>query len=87
MHPAKIQLRGFNEAEILKALKKAEEFNAEIAKDGHGIDFFFDDVENARLFISKLQKEFRFDKKMSTENLGFKKGRMRFLFVYCLRKI
>ncbi|NHW24151.1 MAG: hypothetical protein HA489_07915 [Archaeoglobales archaeon] len=87
MHPAKIQVRGFSEAEILRVLKKAEEFKAEIVKTENGIDLFFEDVENARLFVSKLQKEFRFEKKMSTENLGFKRGRMRFLFVYSLRKI
>ncbi|MDK2795622.1 MAG: hypothetical protein PWQ22_1064 [Archaeoglobaceae archaeon] len=87
MHPAKIQLRGFDESEISKVLKRAGEFKAEIVKTKDGFDLFFEDVENARLFISKLQKELRFEKKMSTENLGFKKGRMHFLFVYSLRKI
>ncbi len=87
MHPAKVQLRGFTESEISIALKRAEEFKAEFVKSEHGVDFFFEDVENARLFISKLQRELRFEKKMSTENLGFRKGRARFLFVYSLRKI
>lgn len=87
MHPAKIQLRGFDELEVSKVLKRAEEFKAEILRTEHGFDLFFEDVENARLFISKLQKDLRFEKKMSTESLGFKKGRASYLFVYSLRKI
>jgi NMD protein affecting ribosome stability and mRNA decay len=87
MHPAKVQLRGFTESEISRALKRAEEFKAEFVKNEHGVDFFFEDVENARRFISKLQRELHFEKKMSTENFGFRKGRTRFLFVYSLRKI
>ncbi|MDI9642165.1 MAG: NMD3-related protein [Archaeoglobales archaeon] len=86
MHPAKIQIRGFSEAEISKVLKKAEEFKAEVFKVENGTDLVFEDVENARRFISKLRREFRFETRMSTESLGFKGGRGRFLFVYSLRK-
>ncbi|MEM0329922.1 MAG: NMD3-related protein [Archaeoglobaceae archaeon] len=87
MHPAKIQLRGFDDSEISKLIKKAEELKSEVIKTKFGVDIFFDNVEDARMFISKIQKEFRIEKRMSTENLGFKKGRGRFLFVYSVRKI
>lgn len=87
MHPAKIQLRGFDDFEISKLIKKAEEFKFEVIKTKFGVDIFFESVDDARMFISKIQKEFRVEKKMSTENLGFKRGRSRFLFVYSVRKI
>lgn len=86
MNPAKVQLRGFNDAEISIILRKALEFKAEVFKIKHGIDLVFEDVEDARKFISKLRKDFRFETRMSTENLGFKGGRGQFLFVYSLRK-
>lgn len=86
MHPAKIQLRDFSESEILRLLKKAEEFKPEVIKTKDGVDLFFEDIENARSFISKIQKDFCFETRMSTENLGFKKGRARYLFVYSIRK-
>lgn len=86
MHPAKIQLRGFDKEELSKIVKRAVEFGANVIELEHGTDLFFEDVEDARIFISKLQREFRFEKKMSTESLGFKKGRGRYLFVYSLRK-
>lgn len=86
MHPAKIQLRGFTDEEILKILEKAEEFEKEVFRMKNGIDLFFEDVEIARRFISKLKRDFRFEIKMSTENLGFKCGKGRYLFVYSIRK-
>lgn len=86
MHPAKIQLRGFSESEISRVLKMAEKFESQIFKTEHGVDLFFEDVQNARRFISRLKKEFQVAKRMSIENLGFKRGRGEFLFVYSIRK-
>ncbi|MCS7143521.1 MAG: 60S ribosomal export protein NMD3 [Archaeoglobaceae archaeon] len=86
MHPAKLQLRGFKREELLIILKRAEEFEKEILQTKDGIDIFFEDVEIARSFISKLKNDFRFETKMSTENLGFRNGRGKYLFVYSIRK-
>lgn len=87
MHPAKVQLRGFDDSEISKLIKKAEEHKFEVIKTKFGVDIFFESVNDARMFISRIQKEFRVEKRMSTENFGFKRGRSRFLYVYSIRKI
>ncbi|MDW7989833.1 MAG: hypothetical protein RMH75_04105 [Archaeoglobaceae archaeon] len=84
MHPAKVQLRDFSYEELSKAIEIAKK--AYIIKTNYGIDLFFDDVDDARFFISKLKKKFRITIKMSTENLGFE-SRAKFLFVYSIRKI
>ncbi|MEM0203115.1 MAG: NMD3-related protein [Archaeoglobaceae archaeon] len=84
MHPAKVQLRGFHSEEISEILKFVEK--AEVVQSRDGIDLFFENVDNARLFISKLKKRFRVESKMSTESLGFK-SRARYLFVYSVRKL
>lgn len=82
MHPAKVQLRGFDEKEVEGMLKAVD---AEIVKVKDGIDLYFADVNDARLFISKLKRLFSLKVKMSTENLGFK-ARGRYLFVYSVRR-
>ena len=82
MHPAKVQLRGFDEIEIENVLKAA---NAEVLKVKEGVDLYFSDVNDARFFISKLKRLFRVKIKMSTESMGFK-SRGKYLFVYCLRR-
>ncbi|MEM2176471.1 MAG: NMD3-related protein [Archaeoglobaceae archaeon] len=60
--------------------------NGEIIKTKDGIDLFFQNVEDARLLISKIRKMHKIEIKFSAENLGFKKGRKRHLFVYSIRK-
>lgn len=84
MHPAKVQLRGFDSEEISEILKLAG--SAESIKSKDGVDLFFENVDNARLFISKLRKRFKITSRMSTESLGFK-SRARYLFVYSVRKL
>lgn len=84
MNPAKIQLRGFSEEDLEKIYEKV--LNGEIIKTRDGIDVFFQSVEDARLFISKIKRLHKIEIKFSTENLGFKKGEARYLFVYSIRK-
>ncbi|MEM2818030.1 MAG: NMD3-related protein [Archaeoglobaceae archaeon] len=84
MHPAKVQLRGFDGEEILEILKSVEK--AEVVRSRDGVDLFFENVDDARIFVSKLKKRFRVASKMSTESLGFK-SRARYLFVYSVRKL
>lgn len=84
MHPAKVQLRGFDKEEISEILKLVRE--SEIISSKNGLDIFFEDVNDARFFISKLKKKFKVSSKMSTESLGFK-SRARRLFVYSVRKL
>lgn len=83
MHPAKVQLRGFDREEISEILKLGE---FEVVHSEDGLDLFFEDVNEARRFISKVKKRFRVSSRMSTETLGFK-SRARYLFVYSVRKL
>ncbi len=76
-HPCKVQLRDFSIKDVEIAKKIAKDFGAEI----EGLDLYFDDVNTARIFISKLKKFSKFKVKMSTEYIGKKK----ILFVYSLR--
>ncbi len=84
MHPAKVQLRGFDVEEISLILKLAEK--AEVVHSKDGLDLFFDNVDDARLFISKMKKKFKIKSRMSTESLGFD-SRARYLFVYSVKKV
>ena len=81
-HPCKVQLRGFNNKEIEIARKFAEKLNGKLID----LDIYFEDVNDARKFISKLKKILKFDLKMSTEYIGMVKGKKKILFVYSLRK-
>ncbi len=86
-HPAIIQLRGnFREwiDELLPAIEKTcGEFYVEKVKGG--MDIYISDVNEARNAISKIQKVKKAKIRMSTKYAGLRKGRVRVLFVYCLR--
>ncbi|MFN3384903.1 MAG: NMD3-related protein [Archaeoglobaceae archaeon] len=84
MHPAKVQLRGFDSEEISAILKLSEK--AKVIRSKDGIDLFFENVEDARLFISKLKRKFKIKSRMSTESLGFN-SKARYLFVYSVKKV
>ncbi|MEM4472257.1 MAG: NMD3-related protein [Archaeoglobaceae archaeon] len=83
MHPAKVQLRGFNVQELMEIEKIVK--NAKVIKTRDGVDMIFENVNDARFFISKLKARFSLIVKMSTESLGFD-SRPRYLFVYSVRK-
>ncbi len=87
-HPAILQIRGKideNKEEVLLKLteKLSEEFEVERSKDG--LNIYLPDVNTARAIISKIRKQFKVDIKMSTKYAGLRRGRVRVLFVYCLR--
>lgn len=87
-HPSIIQLRDFGDRLNL-ALKIIErncrEF--EIERTKNGADIYLSDVNEARNIISKLKKAFDFEIKFSTKYAGLRKGRVRVLFVFSLRKV
>ena len=87
-HPAILQIRGSIDEEKKNAIlnmigKFGEEF--EIERTKNGIDVYFSDVNVARNVISKLNKMFKAEVKMSTKYAGLRKGRVRVLFVYSFR--
>jgi len=84
-HPAIVQLRGVNNDLKEDIVKHAKDFEVEVEFVKNGLDIYFSDVNDARTFISKLKKLYRFDMKFSTKYAGLRKGRVRVLFVYCLR--
>ena len=84
-HPCKVQLRSFNYDELKLARKIAEKFKISVEEGKTGLDIYFEDVNEARRYISKLKKILNFILKMSTEYAGLRKGRVRVLFVYSLR--
>ncbi len=86
LHPSIVQLRDFKFDEIELAKKFSEKLNAEIETTKNGINIYFEDVNDARFFISKLRKTMNFEIKMSTKYAGLRKGRVRVLFVYSLRR-
>ncbi len=83
MHPCIVQLRGFEDLEDIFSI--ARKYNATFEDVGSGIDMYFEDVNEARRFISVLKKLRRFEVKFSTKYAGLRRGRVRVLFVYCLR--
>jgi NMD protein affecting ribosome stability and mRNA decay len=50
-----------------------------------GMDIYISDVNEARSAISKIKKIANIEIKASTKYAGLRKGRVRTLFVYCLR--
>jgi len=87
-HPTILQIRGSideeNENAILKVIGRfGEEF--EIERTKNGLNVYFSDVNVARNVISKLNKMFKAEVKMSTKYAGLRKGRVRVLFVYSFR--
>lgn len=81
-HPALIQIRG-EAQKVKKFLEKLE--NVEIIENEYGFDIVFNDVNEARLFISKLKKILNPKVKSSTKYAGLHKGRVRWLFTYSVR--
>ena len=62
-----------------------QEGNYEVEPTEHGLDVYFEDVNDARFFISKLKKNMKFKQKLSVNYAGLRKGRVRKFFVYSLR--
>jgi ribosome maturation protein Sdo1 len=87
MHPAIIQLRGRYAdifEDVMKLIEKyCGDFRVERVRGG--VNVFISDVNDARKTISKIQKLKKAEIKMSTKYAGLRRGRVRVLFVYCLR--
>ncbi len=90
-HPSILQFRGTKRGtkdeirkHIVNYLRK-KSFEYYIEKRKNGFDVYFSDVNEARMLISVLRKQFKFDLKMSTKYAGLRKGRVRVLFVYSIR--
>ena len=85
-HPAVIQLR--TEVELaMKLLEEFKENDVVIEESKNGIDIYFDDVNEARTFISKLKRRSkkRIKVKSSTKYAGLRKGKIRYLFTYSVK--
>ena len=80
-HPCLVQLRGCDD----EVVKLAEKFGGKVEVSKHGSDVYFEDVNDARKFISRLGKLRRVKTKMSTSYAGLRRGRVRVLFVYSVR--
>ncbi len=85
MHPCIVQIRNADGEVLERSVKLARKFVTEIEWIKNGIDIYFEDVRDARKFISTLKRLSRFDVKFSTKFAGLRRGRVRVLFVYCLR--
>ncbi len=83
-HPAVVQVR----TEIEKALEIAKKFVTEVEKRKDGVDIYFEDVNEARRFISifKRATKKKILVKSSTSYAGLRKGRVRYLFTYSLKE-
>ncbi|AEA46448.1 NMD3-related protein [Archaeoglobus veneficus] len=85
-HPAIIQLRGEvgdRVEEVLKIVEKTcSDFEVE---NDDGVNIYVSDVNEARKVISKIKRVARVSVKMSTKYAGLRRGRVRTLFVYCVR--
>lgn len=84
-HPCIVQVRDIKSEKIEIVRNMALKRNAEIEDSKNGLDIYFEDVNEARKFISKLRKSMRFRIKMSTKYAGLRGSRVRVLFVYSLR--
>jgi|Deesub1362A_J573_1020465.scaffolds.fasta_scaffold00363_34 NMD protein affecting ribosome stability and mRNA decay len=84
-HPALIQFRGHFDRKRVESMLSKQTGNYEVEMSEHGLDVYFEDVNDARFFISKLKKNMRFKQKLSINYAGLRKGRVRKFFVYSLR--
>ncbi len=84
-HPAVVQIRDPKPEHIDLIFKILKRFEFEVERVRNGIDIYFEDVNDARIFISKIKRLIKFDLKFSTKYAGLRRGRVRILFVYCLR--
>ncbi len=82
-HPAIIQLRGDVGDRVGDILKIVEKVCGDFEVEDDNI--YVPDVNEARVVISKVKKLARVSIKMSTKYAGLRYGRVRTLFVYCLR--
>jgi len=85
-HPALVQVR----AEIELAVRLLKKFGVDgvvVEESKNGVDIYFDDVNEARVFISKLKRNSRerLRIKSSTKYAGLRKGRVRYLFTYSVK--
>ncbi len=83
-HPAVVQVR----TEVEKALDVAKKFETEIERVKGGVDIYFEDVNDARRFISIFKRVVgkKISVKSSTSYAGLRKGRVRYLFTYSLKE-
>jgi len=81
-HPALLQFRG-NTSKVKKHINKLR--GVEIEENRYGIDVYFEDVNDARAFLSKIKKVIKADVKSSTKYAGLRKGRVRWFFTYSVR--
>ncbi len=84
-HPCKIQVRDLDLEKLEIAKNIASKLGAEVEPVKNGLDMYFEDVNNARVFISRFKKSAKFRIKMSTKYAGLRGSRVRVLFVYALR--
>ncbi len=84
-HPAILQLRGKYSDIFEEILSIGKNYECWVDRKKEGIDIYFSDVNEARKVISKIKKIKKAKLKMSTKYAGLRKGRVRVLFVYCLR--
>ncbi len=84
-HPALIQFRGRFDRKRVEDMLSRQAGNYEVELSEHGLDVYFEDVNDARFFISRLKKNMRFRQKLSVNYAGLRKGRVRKFFVYSLR--
>ena len=84
-HPALIQFRGNFDRKRIETMLSRQTGNYEVEQSEHGLDVYFEDVSDARFFISRLKKNMRFRQKLSVNYAGLRKGRVRKFFVYSLR--
>ncbi len=85
-HPALVQIRA--EVELAMRLLKKFRVNGVVVEESkNGVDIYFDDVNEARVFISKLKRNSRerLRVKSSTKYAGLRKGRVRYLFTYSVK--
>ncbi len=84
-HPCIVQVRDVQPDRIETVRNMALKSNAEVETAKNGLDIYFEDVNEARKFISRLKKTMKFKIKMSTKYAGLRGSRVRVLFVYSLR--
>jgi len=85
-HPCIVQVRDVQQDKIDMLEKMALKRSAEVERTKNGLDIYFEDVNEARKFISSLKKSMKFRIKMSTKYTGLRGSRVRVLFVYSLRR-
>jgi NMD protein affecting ribosome stability and mRNA decay len=87
-HPTILQIRGKTSRNVEEKIMKIVEKTCpkyEFERTEKGMDIYISDVNNARIAISKIKKIGKIEVKASTKYAGLRKGRVRTLFVYCLR--